>query len=267
MNKKYLLFLAIVVLVFVSCKSKQVVVQKQIENKPLFELIEKTESAQPQFSTVNVSKMSMALNIDGRAFTVSASCKIKRDSVMHLSVQPIAGFEMFKVEITPDSIFAFDKVNRKMYATDFSYIEKRFGVAVDFYNLQALIFNHFFTIGTRTPAKEKCKLIAGDKTLHTLSYETESMLQTVNINELFRIEKVDLNSKSSNYLMSVLYADFLLIDNVNFPQKIKIQASNPKHNLNCDFTINKAIFNNKIVFSSIEPGRYEKADINQLLKK
>lgn len=267
MNKKYLLFLGVLSLVFVSCKSKQAIVQKQVENKPLLELIDKTEMAQPQFNTVNVSKMSMALNIDGRAFSVSASCKIKRDSVMHLSVQPIAGFEMFKVEITPDSIFAFDKVNRKMYVADFSYIERRFGVAVDFYSLQALISNHFFTIGTRTPAKEQCKLITTDQTSNGLSYETESMLQTVNINEQFRVEKVDLNSKKTNYIMSVLYTDFMLIDNVTFPQKIKIRATNPKHNLNCDFSISKALFNNKIVFSSVEPGKYERADINQLLKK
>lgn len=267
MNKKYLLFLLITTVLFSACKTKQIVSKQAVQINPVEQLIEKVQQAEPNFKSANVSKMSMALNIDGRAFTVSASCKIQRDSVMHLSVQPIAGFEMFKVEITPDSIRAFDKVNRKMYVTDFSYLEKRFGVAVDYYTLQALISNRFFTVGSQNPNKDKCKLSGESENSHGIQFENSAILQVVNVNDVYRIDKVNLTSKSTNYLMSVLYSDFLLIDNVSFPQKIKIQASNPKHVLNCDFNISKAMFDNKIVFSSIESARYERADINQLLKK
>ena len=267
MNKKYLLFLLMTTVMFAGCKTKQIASKQTLQKNPVAELIEKVQQAEPGFKTANVSKMSMALNIDGRAFTVSASCKIQRDSAMHMSVQPIPGFEMFKLEITPDSIRAFDKVNRKMYVTDFSYLEKRFGVAVDYYTLQAIISNKFFTVGSQNPNKEKCKLSGESETLRGIQFENPTILQVMNVNDVYRIDKVDLTSKSTNYLMSVLYSEFLLIDNVTFPQKIKIQASNPKHSLNCDFNISKAMFDNKIVFSSIESGRYERADINQLLKK
>ena len=49
--------------------------------------------------------------------------------------------------------------------------------------------------------------------------------------------------------------------------KIKLKALSKKHAMNCDFSISRVIFNNKIVFSSIDPARCDRADINQLMKK
>jgi len=126
MIKKSIVFLLLTVL-FTACKTKQQIAKPLTERSPVDELIDKMQKAEPQFTTANVSKMNMTMNLQGRTFNVSATCKIRKDSVMHISIQPAFGFELFKVEITPDSIRAFDKLNKRMYATDFSFSRKDLG--------------------------------------------------------------------------------------------------------------------------------------------
>ncbi|MBV5343348.1 DUF4292 domain-containing protein, partial [bacterium] len=78
----------------------------------------------------NVSKMSVAVEVGGRKFNTSASCKIRTDSAIHISIQPFLGFEMFKVEINKDSLLVFDKVNKKLYPVPFAYFKTKFGLTV-----------------------------------------------------------------------------------------------------------------------------------------
>ena len=144
---KILLFVALVVL-FTACKSKQSVMYQAATGKTKnTELIQKVRLNEPQFNTANVSKMSLYLNLDGRTFNVSASCKIRTDSAMHISIQPALGIEMFKLEITPDSILAFDKINKRLYATDFKLFETKFGLTVNYSDLQSLISNGLIVTG------------------------------------------------------------------------------------------------------------------------
>ncbi|MGB4413367.1 MAG: DUF4292 domain-containing protein [Paludibacter sp.] len=267
MRKKNLLFFLLLTVLFTACKTKQQIAKPLTERSPVDELIDKMQKAEPQFTTANVSKMNMTMNLQGRTFNVSATCKIRKDSVMHISIQPAFGFELFKVEITPDSIRAFDKLNKRMYATDFSFFEKRFGLSVDYYGLQAIISNRFFTIGDKEPQIDQCKLSPIGNEFNQVVYESNQMSQSTQVDALYRIEKVELKSKNTNYTMSANYSGFMTLDSLVFPQKINIMATDKKNTLNCDFTISKAVFNNKIVFSSLDPGRYDRADINQLMKK
>jgi hypothetical protein len=67
--------------------------------------------------------------------------------------------------------------------------------------------------------------------------------------------------------MTVDYANYAILDGVNFPLKIMIEAKSLKHNLNCDFNISKATFNNKVSFSALDASRYTRGDISQLMNK
>lgn len=264
---KILLFVALVVL-FTACKSKQSVMSQAATGKTKnTELIQKVRLNEPQFNTANVSKMSLYLNLDGRTFNVSASCKIRTDSAMHISIQPALGIEMFKLEITPDSILAFDKINKRLYATDFKLFETKFGLTVNYSDLQSLISNRLFTVGSAEFREEKCTIEALDNLLSKIIFRNEKITQTSEINSQLRIQQTELKSNTSDYVMAVDYSEFSPIDGIVFPQKIKLKALSKKHAMNCDFSISRVVFNNKIVFSSIDPARYDRADINQLMKK
>jgi len=258
MKKINILFFVTLIVFFTACKSKQSVVPQMTTGKTKnTELIQKVRLNEPQFSTANVSKMSLYLNLDGRTFNVSASCKIRTDSAMHISIQPALGIEMFKLEITPDSILAFDKINKRLYATDFKLFETKFGLTVNYFDLQSLISNRLFTVGSAEFSEDKCTIEALDDLLSKIIYKNDKITQTTEINNQLRIQKTELKSNTSDYVMAVDYSEFSPIDGIVFPQKIKLKALSKKHAMNCDFSISRVVFNNRIGFSSIDPARYE----------
>ena len=60
------------------------------------ELTQKAYDAQPSFSTINISKMSMSINYGQMTFTVKSSIRIATDSLLSISIQPALGIEMFR---------------------------------------------------------------------------------------------------------------------------------------------------------------------------
>lgn len=267
MKVKNILVYSLVLFAVVACKTKLQVPKQTNQEFKKTELIEKIRLNQPQFNTANVSKMGMLIDLDGRTFNVAASCKIRTDSAMHISIQPAFGIEMFKLEITPDSIRVYDKINKRMYVADFKFFETKFGLTVNYLDLQAMLSNQFFTMGSKEVQKEKCSVSVGNDQLNTISFENNQLIQNSEINNQFRIQKTELKSKTSNYTLSGTYSNFINFDNILFPQKINIKAFSTKHSLNSDFNISKVIFNSKVIFTTIDPSRYDRADLNQLMSK
>jgi hypothetical protein len=188
------------------------------------------------------------------------------DSMMHISIMPVFGIEMFKVEITKDKIYVFDKLNKKYYETDFNFLERKIGIKLNYNNLESLISNQFFIVGQEITPVSKLKLDTS-KGIQTIDYTGGNVTESISINSLFGIENVNIFSVNTKYNLTTTYSDFALFDNINFPQKISIQASNNKNNLDCDFKINKAIFNTPLDLQSMDKHRFVKAEINQLMNK
>jgi len=266
MKIKNILYLFILTAIVFSCKSKQQIVKVQPENKLLSELIQKVQNAEPKFTTANISKMSADITLNGRSFNVNANCKIKTDSAIHISIVPF-GFEMFKLEINKDSILAFDKMNKKLYATDFKFFENKFGVAMDFNNLQAMFSNQYFNIGKDDLQLENTSFKKNENTEYQIDFASDKMLQTNVINDLNRIVKIDFVSKKNNYKMQTLYTDFIQMDRLMFPQKINLLATSGQKEFKCAFNISKVVFNNNLTFSNQDKSRFTRANINQFFNK
>lgn len=269
MNRKVLLFSIVAVLILSACKTTRKIQKTEVvpAKSSLTQLIENVQRNQTQFKTANVSKMAMEFTLDDRNVSVSASCKVQKDSAIFLSIQPFMGIELFKAELLPDSMRIFDKMNHRYYVTDYSYFMKRFGIEVDFYSLQALIFDQLFCIGKKEVLPESCKLIPLDGGRNKIEYETDNMLQSTEISATNSIQQVLLKAKKSNYQLKTNYADFSVANGVNFPQKISMLASNQKSKASCDFSILRVEFNVDLKFSATSKERYTRGDIEQIIKK
>jgi len=265
---KYKLSIIFAVLVLVSCKTTKTIVKPQlIAINPIAKLIEQVQKNQPQFKTANVSKMSLELQLGERKVNVSATCKIKADSVIYLSIQPFLGIEMFKAEFTKDSLHVFDKMNRRYYATDYSYFSNRFGVNVDFHSIQSLLTAQFFCVGQNQIQTDSCKvtpLTAGE---NQIDFETKSMSQHTEISALSLLNQVLLKTKGSDYQLQTNYSDYTAVNGVNFPQKIVLQIGNKKTNATCNFSILRVEFNTDLKFIPTSSDRFSYGELDQLLKK
>ena len=180
-------------LVFASCKTTRTIPVAQKKTNQVAALIAKIQQAQPQFSTANVNKMTLALEMGERKVNVSATCKIKKDSAIYVSIQPFMGIELFKAELTRDSLHVYDKMNNRYYALDYAYFSKRFGVNVDFNSLQALLFGQFFCIGNNRIVADSCTLTEQNR----IEYQHGNMMQSTEIAVDNTIKQVSLKAKNN----------------------------------------------------------------------
>ena len=266
---KFTFLLLLFVAAFTGCKTAKIITKPSEEKKPnpVVEIIEQVQKNQPKFKTANVSKMAMELEVGERKVNVSATCKIKKDSALYLSVQPFLGIEMFKAEFTTDSIKVFDKMNRRYYAADYSYFSNRFKVDIDFYSLQSLLTARFFCIGQKNIQIDSCRLIVSPTGQSSIGFDTKNMIQTTEISDKSIIQQVTLRTTKSNYQLKNTYTDYLLENGVNFPTKINLKISSSKINANCEFSILKVVFDTDITFLPTSSERFSHADLDQLLKK
>ena len=104
--KRFSFAILLIALSFSGCKTVKTISKPVVEKKPnpVVQIVEQVQKNQPEFRTANVSKMALELEMGERKVNVSATCKIRKDSALYLSIQPFLGIEMFKAEFTTDSI-------------------------------------------------------------------------------------------------------------------------------------------------------------------
>jgi hypothetical protein len=267
MKIKIVLILMAALLIFSGCKTgKQVTGNNKVRAiSQVVSVMHQVQTNQPHFNTANV-KMSLALDVTGRKVNVSANCKIRKDSAMFVSFL-VFGLEVFKAELTPDSMKVIDKMNRKFYVVDYSFFNKRFGVDVDYYSLQSLFSAQLFCIGKKEVTADSCKLVIVSDTQKNIEFGTENLQQSTRLSALNVIQQVILKARNSNYQMQTTYTDYSTANGINFPQKITLVASGDNSNASCEFSILKADFNTDVKFQSTGTDRYYRGDIDQILKK
>jgi hypothetical protein len=257
----------LVLLVLSACKTTKIIAKKEIKTEnPVVQTIEQVQKNQPEFRTANVSKMSLEMNLGERSVNVSAACKIRKDSAMHISFQ-FWGLEVYKAELTTDSIKVFDKMNRRFFVSDYLQLSERFGVSVDYYSLQSLLSAQFFCVGKKEIQPDSCKLVALGNGQNSIDFETGNILQSTQLSPLNVIQQVILKAKNSNYQLQTTYADYANVNGTGFPQKITLLASSDKTKASCDFSILKVEFNTDLKFAPTATGRYTRENIDQILKK
>lgn len=256
---KYFAFIVLSLIAMQACKTRQIADKPTIKGSAE-QMIEKIKKAEPKFSTANVSRMNIALKLNDRTVNVNASCRIIADSAIHVSVQPMLGIEMFKAEISKDSILLFDKMNRRMYAIAYDYFESRMGIALDFNTIQSVIAQHFFSLPTAD-----LKLWQNDDAGQQIYVKLNNMQQETSFDAKYVIDAHNITAKDA--LIQIKYADRADFSGRNFPKTIEISANNRNQIISMIFGISRLSFDEVINMNTMDITRYRRENIEELLKK
>lgn len=101
------------------------------------------------FQTLS-ARLNVELDIPDKNLTSRVDLKMVKDSVFQLSVQPFLGIEVFRIELTTDSIKVLDRMNKRYVAEGYAGLKGQTPIDFNFYNLQALFTNHIFVPGKQT---------------------------------------------------------------------------------------------------------------------
>ena len=128
--------------------------------------MEKVISQTPQWQNITAKA---ALNLDmgtkGNA-KVNATLRIRRGEVIRLSVAPLLGIEVARMDITPDNVLLIDRLNKRYVKVSFAELSRLANAELDFDVLQSLFMNELFLPG-------KAQLTANDVTKFRITSEGE----------------------------------------------------------------------------------------------
>ncbi|MDR1879623.1 MAG: DUF4292 domain-containing protein [Tannerellaceae bacterium] len=93
------------------------------------------------------ARLNMDLTVPGKELSSRVDLKMVKDSAFQLSVQPMLGIELFRIELSTDSVKVIDRLNKRYAIESYGELKGQVALVFNFYNLQALFTNHLFMPG------------------------------------------------------------------------------------------------------------------------
>ena len=270
-NKLITAIILITTILLVGCKTQQRPIQHRVaQHVSVCQLTQKSYDAQPQFSTMNISKMSMSVNYSGLQFTFRSSIRIATDSILSISIQPALGIEMYRAEFKPKGFTVYDKLNRRYSENSYEYIKLSWGLDVDYKSIEAL-FSHKIFIPTTTNPDEICKNFRIEHMA-----DTTSIVSNTPIGKYTQQFDIDINNYrltmsglqyENQLVMAITYGMLKSFDKILFPETVHLQTTMTKTDVSATLNIEKIKFNEPLYISPINTARYKKVGFMDLLKK
>ena len=270
-TNKILIITILIAAILAGCKTQQKPTQQRAAQRvSVCELTQKAYDAQPQFTTMNISKMSMSVNYGGMQFTFRSSIRIATDSILSISIQPALGIEMFRADFTPKGFIVYDKLNRRYSENSYEYIKLSWGLDVDYKAIEAL-FSHRVFIPTSTNPTAICK----DFRIEYMA-DTTSIVSNTPIGKYTQQFDIDMNNYrltmsglqyENQLVMAITYGLLKSFDKILFPETVYLQTTMTKIDVSATLNIEKIKFNEPLNISPISTTRYKKVGFMDLLKK
>lgn len=166
------------------------------------ELIKKinSQNISPEWTSLN-SKIKV--NKEGQEVTINAHIRIKKDSIIWISVKAPLGIEIFRTMITSDSVYYMNRMNKNYFIKHISHIREVVKTDVSFIKLQEIIFASP-NITTLNSNKENYEILK----------------------DIFRVYKMELQEEEDKKV-SIRYSDYKVFSDIGglyFPEKIFIDV-------------------------------------------
>jgi len=168
-------------------------------------------------------------------FSSPMTIRIRKDSVIWISVNPALGIEVVRALITQDSIFVIDKIHKDFYAVGLDYVKGNFGVKLTFGMIQSALLGN---------------LIEPMKANDSLSFEgdfailRQNKVQLEILNQISKsskkIENVVITDISTKNNLTLKYTDFSPLDTFQYALTNQVVANYANKNglMKSNVTIN-----------------------------
>lgn len=135
----FLLLLLALAVGFSSCRTKRTIIKAPIKEFGEQYLLEKMEMAETRFDYLS-ARCNISLTTDRKSkMDFKGQLRIKKDSIIWISLSPAFGIEVARMIVTPDSVKFINRLDKTYFDDDFSFINTYFSSTIDFDVFQALI--------------------------------------------------------------------------------------------------------------------------------
>ena len=174
-----------------------------------------------------------------------------KDQKIWMSVTALAGLEVARVLITPDSIHILNRLESIYLKKPLSFIHQYTNPQVNFGTMQSMLLGNLM------------ENVVGDKPEFTIENERLSLsgqsgylLSRVKFNEALKPAEVLLQDSVAQQELKLSYHDFNLIDSLLLPHHLKIKSSAGKKSIQAELKYNKLEKNIALDFPFSVPKRF-----------
>jgi len=234
----YSLLLTIVVFM-VSCRSERGLIKAPVKEVEPEYLTSKLEKHQLKFDSFK-AKFSIRYTKGSDKSNFKGNIRVKKDSMIWVSIAPVLGIEMARIIITPDSVKFIDRHNKSYFKADYDYVNRYLNSAMGFEMLQAFLIGNDFS-SYEDPGWE-VKIDGGLYRLSTVNrrkqikYVSKGEASVIPLQKTwldpdnFKIKKVSVKEVSSSRSRELIatYNDFYQISQQLFPLHVEynLEANN-----------------------------------------
>jgi len=256
------LALALTLLAFTSCKAKKASLPSATTVPPAVEkpsadqgeLVNSIQAKQPVFNTLSI-KAKADLKINNNSNDVSMAIRIKNAETIWVSVTAIAGIEVARALITPDSIKIMNRLQNEYTRKPFNYIYQFTSKQVDFKAIQGLFTANAFP-GTLTPSAS----IDSNEGQIVVKGKLESLLYNMVFNSNKNLLKNELNDATNDQKLNVNYDNFGVVKDQEFPQLVNINSVANNKSIAIALKYNNIILDEPVDFPFNVPKRFTVKD-------
>ena len=167
-------------------------------------------SSAPDFETLS-ARMRMEFFVNGQELSSRAQLKMVYNERVQISIQPLLGIEMFRVEITADSVKMIDRMNKRYVAEGYEAIKSESGVVLNLQNLQSLLTNRIFIPGGSDISNadiSRFRIAMRDESVRLSTEDESGCHYTFIVGSNERLRSANIYHPARNMTLNWSYSDF-----------------------------------------------------------
>ena len=265
------LYLCLLLVLLTGCHTQKTAVKQDNEQQTLqlrqHQLTAQLIAAAPDIRTMQVKRMQLTLEYGGQQMSGNASLNLVCDSAITVSVQPLLGIELYRIELTRSDMCLIDKLNRRYCRLTYEELARQTGIGVEFEDVQAILTQKPCVVG-QTDSLYLPSLLAQEDENH---YRME--VRQDRLDHRFVFDKGNLRLTSSEIEMyargdktRIGYADLRTTGGVLFPMQLQIDYQTGEFSATVSLNMQRIVFNEGAEVRAAALNIYSSVTLEQLLK-
>jgi len=235
-----------------ACTTTKQVKKTPVKRKSAQYVYDKLKKNELNYSWLS-AKISTRAEIEGKKHEVTIKIRLRRDSVLWMSVSPALGIEFARIMISKDSVKYINRLEKTYYTGPINYLNKLAPIDITFDVLQAVITGNSSVKFEKHPKdkseKFKASVNNGSYLLSTLNKRqykkslSGKKFQEIIVTRIwldpstFKIIKSETNNIASRKNVVVEYDEYKEVESQLFPHKVILNIRAQKSiNVSLDYS-------------------------------
>ena len=262
-----LLFGALII--FVSCSTSRRAIKAPLKEQGTDYLFNNLKANELNYSYLS-AKFTANIHLNKNDNQITGQIRIKRDSIIWISISPLMGIEMARIMITNDSIKYVNRIDGNYFIGSFSHINKLINSTLDFDMLQSFLTGNDFSRYENTSFKggiDAMQYTLQTSNRHKLKkYIRNNEVDQIPIQhiwldpETFKIVRIMIKEASSNGRKAEATYKHEKISDQLVPVNINFEVETSASKSEIDIQYSKITLDQELQFPFRIPEKYTRVD-------